>query len=132
MSKSIVIPILNHEYKVVVCWGDRKLLRKVMWAHHYDTDYHHIGYLEDETENRRGVTFKQARCYPVIWIDTNLPVHDAIGTLAHEATHAVDYIFSDIDETTHQGEVYAHSVGAIVRESLKAMALLKAKTKGAK
>lgn len=96
-----------------------------MIDHYYDADYHHNSYIEDETENRRGVTFKQSRCYPVIWIDANLPAHDAIGTLSHEAVHAVAYIFSDIDETLHHSEIYAHSVGAIVRETLKAMKLLK-------
>ena len=123
--KHITIPILNHDYKVVVCWGDKKLLRKVMLDHHYDEDYHNKSYIEDETENRRGVTFKQARCYPIIWLDANLPVHEAIGTLSHEAVHAIAYIFNDIDETLHHSEIYAHSVGAIVRETIRAMKLLK-------
>jgi alkyl hydroperoxide reductase subunit AhpC len=122
--RAITIPILNNEYKVVVCWGNKKHLREVMLDHHYDEDYHHKSYIEDETTNRRGVTFKQARCYPVIWIDANLPAHDAIGTLSHEAVHAVAYIFNDIEEELHHSEIYAHSVGAIVRETVRAMKLL--------
>ena len=86
-------------------------------------------YIEDETINRRGVTFKQTRCHPVIWIDASLAPEDAIGTLSHEAVHAVAYIFNDIDETLHHSEIYAHSVGAIVRETLKAMRLFKKGTK---
>jgi Zn-dependent peptidase ImmA (M78 family) len=127
MAKSVTVPVLNHEYKVVVCWGDLKCLRKVMIDHHYDEDYHHKSYIEDETTNRRGVTFKQSRCYPVIWINASLSPEEAIGTLSHEAVHAVAYIFNDIDETLHHSEIYAHSVGAIVRETLLAMKILRPK-----
>ncbi len=121
------MPILNNEYKVVICWGSKKELQKLLIGYHYHEDYHTMSTIEDETENRRGVTFKQAQCYPVIWIDANLPAEDAIGTLAHEATHAVDFTFQDIGETIHHSEVFAHSVGAIVRESIRAMKLLKGK-----
>lgn len=121
------MPILNNEYKVVICWGTKKELHKTLLAYHYEPDYHTMSTVEDETENRRGVTFKQARCYAVIWIDASLPPEEAIGTLAHEATHAVDFTLNDIGETIHHSEVFAHSVGAIVRETLKAMKLLKGK-----
>lgn len=131
-NKSITVPILNHEYKVVVCWGNLKQLRAVLLDHYYQGDYHNKSYLENETVNRRGVTFKQARCHPVIWIDANIPATDAIGTLSHEAVHAVDCIFNDIDETLHHSEIYAHSVGAIVRETVKAMKLLTTPKKGKK
>jgi len=124
MTKHTTIPIFNHEYKVVVCWGTHKQLYNVLMEHHYHPDYHTLTHIQDETEDRRGVTFKQSRCYPVVWIDATLAAHDAIGTLAHEAVHAVAFVFGDIDETLHHSEVYAHSVGAIVRESLSAMKIL--------
>lgn len=125
MSKSIIIPILNHEYKVVVCWGDTKHLRKTLLDHHYTPDHITKSFIDEQTEKRRGVTFREHRCYPTIWIDAELPAHEAIGTLAHEAVHAVDFIMESIDENVYHSEIFAHSVGAIVRESTKAMDIFK-------
>jgi hypothetical protein len=42
---------------------------------------------------------------------------EQIGTLAHEAVHAIDYIFTAMGQNDY-GEVFAHSVGAVVREVL--------------
>lgn len=128
MSKSVLIPILNHEYKVVVCWGDLKHLRKTLLNHHYNPDHVTKTFLQEQSENRRGVTFREHRCYPTIWLNADLPATDAIGTLAHEAVHAVDFIFQALDEDLIHSEIFAHSVGAIVRETTKAMKLLKPPT----
>lgn len=125
--KHIIVPIFNHEYKIIVCWGDIKYLKKLLEDYHYEPDTVTNRILLDETEERRGVTFHQHRCYSAIWIDADLPVHDAIGTLAHESVHAVDYTFEAMGEKTYSSEVFAHSVGAVVRESLKAMKLLRSK-----
>lgn len=43
-----------------------------------------------------------------------------IGTLAHEAVHAVNHIFEWLEQPT-DGEIFAYSVGAVVRETLKAV-----------
>lgn len=127
MSKSILVPILNHEYKVVVCWGDLNHLRKTLLDHHYEPDHVTKLYLEEQSTNRRGATFRSHRCYPTIWLNAELSATDALGTLAHEAVHAVDFIFQDIEEDLHHSEIFAHSVGAIVRETTKAMKLLTTK-----
>ena len=123
MKKSVTVPILNHEYKVVVCWGDLKQLRKTLTDHHYNPDYVTKTMLIEQTENRRGVTFREYRCYPTIWLNADLLHTDALGTLAHEAVHAVDFIFESIDENMYHSEIFAHSVGAIVRETVKAMGI---------
>lgn len=125
MIKSLVVPVLNHEYKIVVCWGDLKHLRKTLLDHHYNPDHVTKTFLDEQTENRRGVTFREHRCYPTIWLDANLQASEAIGTLAHEAVHAVDFIFQAVDEDLIHSEIFAHSVGAVVRETLKAMKLEK-------
>lgn len=127
--KYVTVPIFNHEYKVVVCWGDVKYLKKLLEDYHYEPDTVTNRVLQEETEERRGVTFHQHRCYSVIWVDADLPVDDAIGTLAHEAVHAVDYTFDAIGENVYHSEVFAHSVGAIVRESIKAMNLFRKEKK---
>lgn len=129
MNKSVIVPIFNHEYKVVVCWGDLKHLHKTLIDHHYNPDHVTKTFLKEQTEERRGVTFREHRCYPTIWINSDLPATDALGTLAHEAVHAVDFTFQAIDEDLIHSEIFAHSVGAIVRETTKAMKLLTAKDK---
>ena len=123
MPKTLIVPILNHEYKVVVCWGDLKHLKKTLLDHHYNPDHITTTFLKEQTENRRGVTFREFRCYPTIWINADLSVYDSLGTLAHEAVHAVDFIFQAVDEDMIHSEIFAHSVGAIVRESIKTMGL---------
>ena len=120
----IIVPILNHEYRVVVCWGDQSHLRKTLIDHNYSPDIATKTYIDEQTAKRRGATFTEDRCYPVVWIDANLPFADSMGTLSHEAVHAVDSIFEAIDERMYHSEVFAHSVGAIVRESIKAMKLV--------
>lgn len=124
MSKSILVPIFNHEYKVAVCWGSLTHLRKTLLDYGYEPDYVTKTFLTEQTENRRGVTFRGNSVFSVIWVDAELPANDAIGTLAHEAVHAVEFTFQAIDEDMIHSEVFAHSVGAIVRESVKAMKLL--------
>ena len=123
MPKTLIVPILNHEYKVVVCWGDLKHLHKTLLDHHYNPDHVTKTFLKEQTEERRGVTFREHRCYPIIWINSDLPATDALGTLSHEAVHAVDFTFQAIDEDLIHSEIFAHSVGAIVRETTKAMGL---------
>ena len=123
MAKSVVIPMLNHEYKAVIAWGDLKHLRKTLIDHHYSPDIVTMTMLEEQTTDRRGVTFRESRWYPTIWVDSNLPAHEAIGTLAHEGVDGVDFMFEAIDENMYHSEIFAHSVGAIVRESIKAMGL---------
>jgi hypothetical protein len=41
-----------------------------------------------------------------------------IATLVHESVHAIEYIFESLGEKTN-GEVFAHSIAAIVRTVLK-------------
>lgn len=124
MSKHVTIPILNHEYKVVVCWGDVRHLRKTLLHHHYSPDVITKSFIDEQTEKCRGVTFREHRCYPTVWIDADLPASEAIGTLAHEAVHAVDFIMEALDENLYHSEIFAHSVGAIVRNTVEKMKLL--------
>lgn len=109
---SIVIPILNNEYKVVVCWGDVKYIGKVQkdW-HHEQAD------VARDMDKRRGVCFYHSEGHPVIALPRFPKTPDEIATLAHEATHAIDNIFNKLGETVRD-EVFAHSIGAVVRSVL--------------
>ena len=114
-SREVVVPILNHEYKTVVLISNKPdyILRKLNdWGYETTKEY-----VNGALDNRRGVTFVHPRCHPVIAV-YGCSTAEEIGTLAHEAFHAVDNIMNKIEETSYD-EVVAHSIGAIVRSVLK-------------
>lgn len=112
-KNELVIPILNDEYKVIVCWGDPKHIEKVLksWGHKRDDT-------SSSLLKRRGVCFYAEDCHPIIALPRFPKTAEEIGTLAHEATHAIVNIFSKLDERSFD-EVFAHSAGAVVRKVLK-------------
>jgi hypothetical protein len=114
MLREIVIPILNNEYKVIFTWGKPEEIKKVIKSWHHN-ELATIGAIED----RRGVTFHTYGCHPVIAMPRKPKTPTEIGTLAHEATHAVHYIYDMLGEEYRNSELFAHSVGAVVRGVLK-------------
>lgn len=112
-SCEVVVPILNSEYKVIVLVSRRVdyVLEKLnSWGYGVDKEY-----VEEALNDRRGVTFNKPGCHPVIAVwDLHSP--ELVGTLAHEATHALFYIFDKLGEPCYNHEVFSHSVGAVVRE----------------
>lgn len=114
--KEIRVPILNSEYKVIVCYGGAKEIGKVLKAYHYPEDLTHYD-LEQMLIDMRGRTFYHKSCYPVIALPKKPKTAEQVGTLAHEAVHAIQHIFESIGEPSRD-EVFAHSVGAVVREVL--------------
>jgi len=110
MKNEIVIPVLNDEYKVIFCWGNPAEVQKVMKKHHYP-----LYRVEASDFSGRGVCFYADGCYPIITMPNFPETPEEIGTLAHEAVHAVLDILIKI-EATECEEIIAHSVGAIVRK----------------
>lgn len=109
----IVIPILNDEYKVIVCFGDPRSIEKVLKVYHHNPAHTML-----DDHNDRGRCFYTKGCYPVIAMPSFPETPEQIGTLAHEAVHAITYMFEGIGEG-HTDEILAHSVGAVVRNVLK-------------
>lgn len=110
--KEIIIPILNDEYKVVVCFGKPKEIKKVLYSWgHKPAD------IVFDAENRRGICYYTRGCHPVIALPRTPKTSTEIGSLTHEAVHAVSDIFRKIEQDSAE-EVFAHSVGAIVRTVL--------------
>lgn len=112
MNKKIIIPILNNEYPVIVCWGDTKFIKQVLkkYGHKYDD--------EDFNWDKYGGRFFGLEGKDgVIVLPKKPKTPEEVGDLAHEAVHAVKYIFDHVEEKSID-EVFAHSVGAIVREAL--------------
>lgn len=111
-NKAIRIPILNDEYKVVVCWGTEKYIEKLGKEYWYDEKICLPG------ENR-GICWEHTGLMPIIIIRGYPRTAEAIGTLAHEAYHAARAILRGIDEKYEPEEIVGHCVGAIVRTVLK-------------
>lgn len=109
MKSTIPVPILNNEYKVIVCWGNPNHVSKVLksYGHKPDTTSLFSG-------TNRGMCFYSDGCHPVIALPVFPKTPENIGTLAHEAIHAVEDIFIKIRQPIG-GELFAHSVGAVVR-----------------
>jgi len=97
------VPILNDEYFVYVIWGD------VNKARNFVNSYY-CGDFSVDTFFCRGKCFYQKDLHPVIWLNSK---KHKWATLAHEAVHAVRFIWDYLDED-YIGEPFAHSVGAIV------------------
>src|SRR3990167_11330487 len=110
-NKEIIIPILNNEYKIIVCWGSEEYVRKVGWNYRFDTAIH-------LPKENRGIAWYHKGSYPIIILRGYPKLSVEFATLAHEAYHAVKYIMRDIEETDAD-EVIGHSIGAVMRETLE-------------
>ena len=113
MGKEIEIPILNDEHSVTVAWGSPRYLRSV--AEH--RDYGKM-FKKKDFKNAEGMTYSRKRSEPLILLPNAPETPEEIATLAHEATHAVSATFKRIKEKKPGDEIFAHSVGAIVRGAL--------------
>ena len=111
-NKEIVIPILNNEYKVIVVLGNEKFLKRAAKRWYYPDFPIPLG-------DRRGSCYNRFDRHPIIHLPKMPKTPAEIGTLAHEATHAINHIFDKLDEVNRDTEVFAHSIGAIVRGVLK-------------
>ena len=108
MNKKITIPILNNEHKVIVVFGDSKTVSKCLKRHGYKDTNGDYG-------DSRALTYYEDDYQPVIALPRKPKTAEEVGDLAHEAVHAVKYVFDFIGEKSID-EVFAHSVGAVVRE----------------
>lgn len=104
-DKPIEIPILNTEYSVYVLLPQPQVKE---WLQNY---------FEDKwikmSDNNRGEVYRRTGYNPVIVMNIQPGDEHFWATLAHESIHAIDHIWEMIEENSY-GEVYAHSVGAVV------------------
>lgn len=115
MKNAIKIPILNDEWSVIVTWGKPEEIAKVMKGWGYPKED-----VQSSMLDRRGVCYYHKGCHPVIALPGKPKTPQEIGTLAHEAVHAVEDVFIKIQQSA-EGEIFAHSVGAVVRKTLEAL-----------
>src|SRR5574343_1007333 len=101
--KSKEIYILNDQYCVEVVIGTDRDVRKCLENRGYPKD------TELGLESVMGMTYFFEGCDPVIALPRFPKTPEDMGTLAHEAVHATDYIFEYIREGKTK-EIFAHSV----------------------
>jgi len=104
--KRLKVAILNDEFFVTVLLGNKEMAKKAMLCNYPDMD-------TEVFENTRGCYVCWHMQIPIIWIGLSPKDPHFYATVAHEAIHAIDFIFDEIGETAAT-EVYAHCVGAVV------------------
>jgi len=122
VSRALVVPILTDEYFVDVLFGDREAVVHAGAKLCGDT----VDWFRNEFEGKRGMACnllkKQRPRSPLIVLDSSLPWPVALATLAHEASHCMDYIASYIGIDDRSGEFHAHGIGAVMRSVGKEIA----------
>jgi hypothetical protein len=116
MKNEVRVPILNDEYAVIVCWGTAEEIGKVLRRHEYP-DAAHLA----DCISGRGSCYYRDGCRPIVAIHNPPKTPAEYGTLAHEAAHAVSNVMGAIG-AKFEDEVFAHSVGAVVRLTLEHIA----------
>ena len=113
-GESLDILLLNNEYGVTVCYGNIGFLKRIFKENNSTPPKK----LKDVLNTNRAVTYSTSESYPIIILPKKPTTPEEIGILAHEAVHAVDAVYKQIKEKKKRDEVFAHSVAAIVRETL--------------
>jgi hypothetical protein len=111
------IPIINDQWAVVFCWGTPDDVADALDAWGYPDPKDNAAPCFD---GHLGVTFHSPGCPPVIAMPCRPRSPQHISVLAHEAVHAVEDVFASIGEPRGtDSEIFAHSVGAVVRGALE-------------
>lgn len=106
--KEYKVPIFTEEYFIEVAIGTKaeiqRLLKKL------------TGKVE-VMEGFRGHAYNFfPKWNPTIVIDGDLPTFEALATLAHESSHAMDFIRDYIGLEDKSGEFHGHGIAAVLRE----------------
>ncbi len=115
MSKSklrhISVPILAGKFFVEVFWGNKEEGLKKIRKHFDDRPL-------DSFDGYLGKTYHTPGYFPAIFIAATKRNKDFCGIVAHEAVHAINYIWEDIGETS-KDEAFAYAVEAVVVSVMK-------------
>lgn len=114
--KKIRVPIFTEEYAVNIYIGTRKEI--VSSAAKYMKCS--VKAVENDFSRMRGMAWN---CFPelnpLVIVDGDLPAPVALATLAHEASHALDFIEKNIGVSDGNGEFHGHGIAAIMRATGK-------------
>ena len=114
--RKIKVPILTEEYFIWAYLGERQELVKNA-AKYLERDEKEV----DEFFTGRGAAINciDEGLNPLIMVKTDLDVYTGFATLAHEASHAMDYIQHYLGINDGSGEVHAHGIASVMRHCLK-------------
>ena len=114
--KRIRVPILTEQYAINVFIGKRKDVMRA--AKKYCGPR-----FDFQMEGRRGMAIDTLNTsdpkHPLICIDGDLPADTGLATLAHEASHAMDYLIDYIGILDRSGEFRGHGIAAVMRAVTK-------------
>ncbi|MFA6314967.1 MAG: hypothetical protein WC648_01175 [Candidatus Paceibacterota bacterium] len=113
---TLLVPIFTEEYSIRVCLGTRSQI--LCFASDYLNQS--LKAVENDYGNCRGRAWNAlddvyGRKNPIIVIDSTLPAHVALATVAHEASHAMDFIEEYVGVRDRNGEFHAHGISAVMR-----------------
>jgi len=114
--KSLKVPIFTEEYAVEVRIGKRVDILKSA-AKYLGVS---LKAIENDYGNCRGRAWNALDDvygvkHPIIVVDADLPYTVAIATLAHESSHALDFIEDFLGINDRNGEFHGHGIAAIMR-----------------
>jgi hypothetical protein len=113
------VPILTEEYKIIVYIGTKEELIK-QGSKYLNLDKETI---KDFLDNRRGIAYDTLRAElnkdVIILIDGDYNYNDSVATIAHEASHAMDFIQAYLGISDSSGEIHAHGIASVLRHTLK-------------
>lgn len=103
------VPIIGCEYEVYVLVDTKeKALKKInRYFENYET-------ITIEELDVRGKTFYNSDLHPFIFV--NIEIDNLLATVAHEAFHAISYVFNYIHQDISDAEeIVAQVIGSIVK-----------------
>lgn len=115
--KTYLVPIFTDEYSVDIYIGTPKELDKLLKDNLAPKDYEKY-YFNGNDHNGRAFNCLPKN-HPFIIINGDLNYFDALGVLAHEASHVMDYISDYVGLDDKSGEFRAHGIGRIVAKVTK-------------
>ena len=110
------VPIFTEEYSIVVCVGKREEILK--------SAAKYLGVSLQAVKNDFGTCRGRAwnaldevygKKNPIIVIDGDYPAKVSLATIAHESSHAMDFIEDFIVINDRNGEFHAHGIAAVMR-----------------
>jgi hypothetical protein len=110
------VPIFTEEYSIIVVVGTPTQIFPIV-AKHLDVSKRAV---ENDFGSCRGRAWDAlddvyGNKHPIIAIDGTYPPHVALATVAHEASHAMDFIERFIGLNDKNGEFHAHGISAVMR-----------------
>jgi|TARA_Y100000310_G_scaffold125845_2_gene124595 hypothetical protein len=111
--KKFTVPILTEEYKIHVAIGKKEEFKHYCRKYIGDKDF-----LEKNSLRGLCIYRKKTNECPLLLIDESFSYVDIVSTLAHEASHAMDYHTEYLSMDDESGEFNAHGIASVMRHCL--------------